>query len=247
MNNSLNQFLARFTGVNLSDRFGEGWDTRSTLGVWIRLSIWLVRGTVRRIFFKSSKGILLMGKGVTIRQAHHLTVGRSFIAQDHCEINCLAQRGIVLGDKVTVGSFAIIRPTNLYGGEPGLGLKMGDNSSIGPYSYIGCSGYIEIGNNVMISPRVSIYSENHNFEDIDVPMMDQGVTRSFVKVEDDCWIAANSIILAGVTIGRGAVVAAGSVVTKDVPPYSVVAGNPAKVIKSREIIATKALRHEEGS
>ncbi len=234
MNNSLNQFLARFTGVDLSDRFGDDWDTRSTLGVWVRLAIWLVRGTVRRFFFKSSKGILLIGKGVTIRQAHHLVVGKSFIAQDNCEINCLSKNGIVLGDKVTVGSYAIIRPTNLYGGEPGLGLKMGDNSSIGPYSYIGCSGYIEIGNNVMISPRVSIYSENHNFAGIHIPMIDQGVTRSFVRIEDDCWIAANAIILAGVTVGRGAVVAAGSVVTKDVPPYSVVAGNPATVVKTRK-------------
>ena len=234
MNNVLSRFLVRFTGVDLSDRFGEGWDSRSTLGVWIRLSVWLVRGTVRRIFFKSSKGILLIGKRVTIRQPNHLSVGKSFIAQDHSEINCLSQKGIVFGDKVTVGSFAIIRPTNLYGGEPGVGLKMGNNSSIGPYSYIGCSGYIEVGDNVMISPRVSIYSENHNFDDIHLPMIEQGVTRSFVKIEDDCWIAANSIILAGVTVGKGAVVAAGSVVTKDVPPFSVVAGNPAKVVKARK-------------
>lgn len=234
MNKSLNRFLAHLTGIDLSDRFGEGWDNRSTFGVWIRLSLWLVRGTLQRFFFRSSKGVLLIGKRVTIRQAHYLTVGKSFIAQDNCEINCLSKRGIVLGDKVTVGSYAIIRPTNLYGGDPGEGLKMGDNSSIGPYSYIGCSGYIEIGNNVMISPRVSIYSENHNFDEVDLPMIDQGVTRSFVKIEDDCWIAANAIILAGVTVGRGSVVAAGSVVTKDVPPYSVVAGNPAKVVKVRK-------------
>ena len=64
-------------------------------------------------------------------------------------------------------------------------------------------------------------------------MIDQGVTRSFVKIENDCWIAANSIILAGVTVGRGSIVAAGSVVTKDVPPFSIVGGNPAKIIKSR--------------
>src|SRR5690554_3579182 len=114
MNSSINQFLARFTGIDLSDRFGGGWDTLSTLGVWLRLSVWLVRGTVRRIYFRSSKGILLIGKRVTIRQAHHLTVGKSFIAQDNCEINCLSKKGIVLGDKVTVGSYAIIRPTNLY-------------------------------------------------------------------------------------------------------------------------------------
>jgi acetyltransferase-like isoleucine patch superfamily enzyme len=85
----------------------------------------------------------------------------------------------------------------------------------------------------MISPRVSIYAENHNFQNPDVIMKDQGVTRQKVTIEDDCWIASNSIILAGVTVGKGSVIGAGSVVTKDVPAFSIVAGNPAKIIKSR--------------
>jgi acetyltransferase-like isoleucine patch superfamily enzyme len=198
------------------------------------MGIWATRGLLVRWRFKGTKGLFLVGKGVTIRQAHYIQTGKNFIAQDHCEINGLSQKGLTFGDKVTIGSYAIIRPTNLYGGEAGLGLKVGNNSSIGPYGYIGCSGYIEIGDNVMISPRVSIYSENHNFEDSERPMIEQGVTRSFVKIEDDCWIAANSILLAGVTVGKGSIVAAGAVVTKDVPPFSIVAGNPAQVIKSRK-------------
>lgn len=178
--------------------------------------------------------MLLVGKGTVIRQAKYLSVGKEFIAEDYCEINCLSRRGIVLGDRVSIGRYALIRPTNFYGGgEIGEGLKVGNNSNIGSYAYIGCSGYIEIGDNVMISPRVSIYSENHNFAGLDLPMKEQGVTREFVKIEDDCWIAANSVVLAGVTIGRGSVVSAGSVVTKDVPPYSIVGGVPAKIIRSR--------------
>jgi acetyltransferase-like isoleucine patch superfamily enzyme len=110
---------------------------------------------------------------------------------------------------------------------------MGDHSNIGPYSYIGCSGPIRIGNNVMISPRVSLYAENHVIAGIDIPMKEQGVTQKGIVIEDDCWIAANSIILDGVTVGRGSVVAAGAVVSKNVPPYSVVAGVPARIIKSR--------------
>jgi len=233
MSNILGSFLTRYTKVDLSDRFGEGWDTASTLGVMSRMSKWYARGLAHRWRFKKSSGLLLIGKNVILRQPSYLSVGSNFIAQDNCEINCLSKRGLIFGDKVTVGSYAIIRPTNLYGGEPGEGLKIGNNSSIGPYAYIGCSGYIEIGNNVMMSPRVSIYSENHNFDETGIPMIEQGVTRSFVKIEDDCWIASNSIILAGVTVGKGSIIAAGSVVTKDVPPYSVVAGNPARIIKSR--------------
>ena len=176
---------------------------------------------------------MLIGKGVSIRYAKYLEAGTDLIIEDYAEVNCLSSKKIILGNRVSIGKFAIIRPSNSYGGEIGEGLKIGSNSNIGPYSYIGCSGYIEIGDNVMISPRVSIYAENHVFNSTAIPMKQQGVNKQFVIIGDDCWIAANSIILAGVTIGKGSVVAAGSVVTKDVPPYSVVAGVPAEIIKSR--------------
>ncbi len=198
-----------------------------------RLALYFIRGCLHRIFFSKVSGLLLIGKGVSIRYANHLVAGKDLIIEDYAEINCLSKQKIILGDRVTIGKFAIIRPTNIYGGEIGEGLKIGNNSNIGPYCYIGCSGYIEIGNNVMISPRVSIYAENHIFESTDIPIKVQGVSKQFVKIENDCWIAANSIILAGVTIGSGSVVAAGSVVTTDVPPFSIVAGVPAKIIKTR--------------
>jgi acetyltransferase-like isoleucine patch superfamily enzyme len=193
----------------------------------------LLRGFIKRIGFGKSSGIMLIGKGVLIRHPSKLKVGRNFVAEDYCEIHAHSKRGINMGNKVTIGSFALIRPTNYYGGELGEGLTVGDNSNIGPYCYIGCSGYVSIGNNVMISPRVSIYAENHNTDRTDIPMKDQGVKRSEVTIADDCWIASHSVILSGVTIGCGSVVAAGSVVTKNVPPFSIVAGVPAKVIKQR--------------
>ncbi len=221
-------------GLKPSARFTDAWDTMSVFQTIVTLSLWYCRGVSRRLFFKKSHGIVLIGKGVTIRHSKYLSVGKNFVAESGCEISCLSGDGIVFGNNVTVGSFAIIRPTNNYGGPVGEGLKVGDNSNIGPFSYIGCSGLIEIGSNVMISPRVSIYAENHNFEDPDVPMKTQGVSRQRVKIEDDCWIASNSVILAGVTIGSGSVVAAGSVVTKDVAPFSIVAGNPARVIRTRK-------------
>ena len=215
------------------DRFPAEWQNADILTTLFRLSFFYFRGMFQRLFFKRSSGWVLVGKGASIRYARHLSVGRDFIVEDYAEVNCMTYRGIVAGDRVTIGKHAIIRPTNIYGSAIGEGLKIGNNSSIGPYSYIGCSGYIEIGDNVMMSPRVSIYAENHLFDHPDLTIKDQGVKREFVKIEDDCWIAANTVILAGVTIGRGSVIAAGSVVTKDIPPYSVVGGIPAKVIKSR--------------
>ena len=198
-----------------------------------RLLPFFLRGLWEKLFMGESSGWVLVGKQVSIRYAAYLQAGKELIIEDYAEINARSTQKIILGNRVTIGKYAIIRPGNLYGGEPGEGLVVGDHSNIGPYCYIGCSGHISIGNNVMISPRVSIYAENHVFDQIDTTIKSQGVKKEKVVIEDDCWIASNSILLAGVTIGKGSVVAAGSVVTQDVPPYSVVAGVPARVIKNR--------------
>jgi acetyltransferase-like isoleucine patch superfamily enzyme len=192
-----------------------------------------IRGRFRRIGFRRARGLTLMGRRVTLRNKRYISVGRNFIAEDYAEIQGLSRHGVVFGDKVTVGRFAMVRPSSYYGGAAGEGLTVGNDSNIGAYCYIGCSGHITIGSNVMMSPRVSLYAENHNFADVTATMKSQGVTREPIVIEDDCWIASHSIVLAGVTIGRGSIVAAGSVVTKSVPPYSIVAGSPARVIRSR--------------
>jgi acetyltransferase-like isoleucine patch superfamily enzyme len=192
-----------------------------------------IRGRFRRIGFRRARGLTMIGRRVTLRNKRYISVGRNFIAEDYAEIQGFSRQGVVFGDKVTVGRFAMIRPSAYYGGPAGEGLAVGNDSNIGPYCYIGCSGHITIGNHVMMSPRVSLYAENHNFADVNRTMKSQGVTREPIVIEDDCWIASHSIVLAGVTIGRGSIVAAGSVVTRSVPPYSIVAGSPARVIRSR--------------
>lgn len=217
----------------IKERFSGDWSKRDIVITLWTMSIFFIRGLVKRIFFKSSKGMVLIGRGVSIRYSHYLETGRDFIVEDYAEINCKSHHGIVAGDRVTIGKNAIIRPSNAYGGAVGEGLRIGNNSSIGPFSYIGCSGFIEIGNNVIMGPRVGIFAENHHFDNLKIPIREQGVERSFVKINDDCWIASNVVILAGVTIGEGCIIASGSVVTKDVPAFSVVAGVPAKVLKSR--------------
>ena len=218
----------------LNNRFQTGWSNQNKMITYYYLFFFFIRGLFVRLRIKSAKGLLLVGKKVRIFYPNNLEVGYNTIIEDGAEINCLSQQGIKLGNRVTIGKYAIIRPSNIYGGPIGEGLTMGDNSNIGPYNYIGCSGKITIGNNVMLAPRVSIYAENHVFDHPEILIRDQGVEKKEVIIEDDCWIAANSILLAGVTIGKGSVVAAGSVVTENVPPYSVVAGVPAKWIKSRK-------------
>jgi acetyltransferase-like isoleucine patch superfamily enzyme len=188
------------------------------------------RGLWWRLWMKHSGGRMFIGRQVTIRNPEYISVGRDFVTEDFCEIQGLSKEGIVFGDRVSIGRFAMIRPSGYYGREIGSGLSMGHHSSIGPYSYIGCSGYIQIGNNVLIGPRVSLLAENHNYNRADVPIKSQGVTREPIVIEDDCWLGAGSTLLAGVHIKHGAIIAAGAVVTKDVPAYAIVGGLPAKVI-----------------
>ena len=111
-------------------------------------------------------------------------------------------------------------------------LSIGDHSSLGINSVI--QGPVIIGNNVMMGPEVYIYTQNHNHQRTDIPMIEQGYEREKpVTIKDDVWIGSRVTILPGVTVGKGAIIGAAAVVTKDVPDYSIVAGNPACVIKSR--------------
>lgn len=199
---------------------------------WI-LGLRLIRGLTVRVRLGRVSGFVLCERKVRLYYPRSIRAGRSFSLEEGCEIVGLAKRGVVFGNRCTVGRFATIRPTNVLVNEAGEGLKLGDNSNIGPYSFIGCSGYIELGHNVMMGPRVSLLAENHNFEQTNIPMKDQGVTRGTIVIEDDCWLGANCSVLSNVRIGRGSIVATGAVVTKDVPPYSIVGGVPAKIIKSR--------------
>jgi acetyltransferase-like isoleucine patch superfamily enzyme len=93
---------------------------------------------------------------------------------------------------------------------------------------------IEIGEKVMIADQVSIRDTDHVFSDTAKAMMDQGIITSPVFIEDDVWIGHGAIILKGVRIGRGSIVAAGAVVSRDIEQYSIVAGTPAKPISERK-------------
>ena len=92
-------------------------------------------------------------------------------------------------------------------------------------------GPVTIGNSVIFAQNIVMSGLNHSYEDVTLSIDKQKVTTAPIIVEDECWIGANAVITAGITIGKHSVVAAGAVVTKDIPPYSVAVGNPARVIK----------------
>ena len=113
-------------------------------------------------------------------------------------------------------------------------LSIGDNSGIG----INCEVYgkVSLGNDVMMGPEVVIYTAGHKHDSIDVPMRLQGNEEPReVIIGNDVWIGRRVMIMPGVRIGDGCVIAAGAVVTKDIPPYTIAAGVPAKVVKNRAL------------
>ena len=111
-------------------------------------------------------------------------------------------------------------------------ISIGDNSGLGVNSDI--NGPVQIGKNVLMAPDVIIYTQNHSTNRIDLPIAEQGYDEiKPVIIDDDVWICRRVIILPGVHVHKGAVLAAGAVITKDVPEYAVVGGNPAKVLKIR--------------
>ena len=122
----------------------------------------------------------------------------------------------------------------MYKRQLGEGIEIGDNVGISQSCFIQVRGNVKIGSYVIMGPGVSIFSENHNADNTDEYIMNQGATRKGVTIEDGVWLGAKCTILDGVTIGRHAIVAAGSVVTKDVPAYGIVGGIPAKLIKNRK-------------
>ncbi|MCY7421251.1 MAG: acyltransferase [Chitinophagaceae bacterium] len=148
------------------------------------------------------------GKGVTICR--------------RTRVDVLPFQPFSIGDYSTIEDFATV--------NNGVGpVNIGHHSRIGIGNVI--IGPVTIGNNVILAQNVVISGLNHGYENVNLPIHMQPVNVHEIIIEDDCWVGANVVIIAGVTIGKHSVVAGGSVVTKNIPPFSVAAGNPARVIK----------------
>lgn len=148
--------------------------------------------------------------------------GKFSVIKRRTRMDVLPFHKFELGNYSTIEDFCTINNgvgDVMIGSETRIGLG---NVIIGP---------VTVGNAVIFAQNIVLSGLNHNYEDIHLPILKQNVTTAPIIVEDECWVGANVVITAGVTIGKHSVVAAGSVVTKNVPSYSVVVGNPARVIK----------------
>jgi acetyltransferase-like isoleucine patch superfamily enzyme len=169
-----------------------------------------------------------LGKRLALRH-RRVTLGREVKISPGAFI-CPRKGAIEIGERSMVNTGAMIQGN----------VRIGKNSSVQNYTVIvgygepeDPSGLVKIGNDVRIAAHCFMAAGNHNFSDPEKPISRQGLTCKPIVIEDDVWIAARVNIIAGVTIGHGSVIAAGSVVTKDIPPMSIAAGIPAVVKKSR--------------
>lgn len=208
----------------------------TTLDVIIEIKIrffQVLRGLLIRPFLKDKKGIIFLGKHVKFRAKYKISLGNSVIIGDYVEINALSKRGVKIGNNVSILKNTVIECTGVIR-SLGEGIEIGNNVGIAQNCFIQVRGKVRIDDNVILGPSVSIFSENHNYNNPELPVSIQGETRIGVTVEEGVWIGTRAVILDGVTVGKNSIIAAGSVVTHDVPPYSIVGGVPAKKIKDRK-------------
>ncbi len=142
---------------------------------------------------------------------------------------------INISDSVTFGKATISVSPSAY-------LDIGKGSSFNDFTFIMSGKSITIGENVLIGEMVSIRDTDHSFKDVDVAIAHQEFVSQAIDIRDNVWVGRGSVILKGVCIGEGAVVGANSVVTCDIPPYSVSAGAPARVIRTRTAPASSDYR-----
>jgi len=148
--------------------------------------------------------------------------GKSSIIRRTTRLDVIPFQDFELGPDSIIEDFATV--------NNGVGpVLIGANTLVGIGTVI--IGPVTLGNNVILAQHVVISGLNQRYSDPDRPIRDQPVETKIINIHDDCWIGANAVITAGITIGKHAVVAGGAVVTKDVSPYTMVAGNPAKVIR----------------
>jgi acetyltransferase-like isoleucine patch superfamily enzyme len=187
-------------------------------------------------------GMAAIENGVRLRYADHIRLGRGVYLDEGTYLHA-CPRGIDIGAGTIVMHGAVLHVYN-FRDIPHSGIKIGQNSLIGEYTVIRGQGGVTMGDRVYTSPFTQIIAVNHVFDDPERPFVEQGITAEGIVIEDDVWLGASAVIMDGVRVGKGAVVAAGAVVTKDVPPHTVVAGIPAHPIRN---IDTNGTRPPQGT
>lgn len=198
--------------------------------VYIQI-IGLLRAARVLLYLRNPKGATF-GKGVRFFNLPRISWGRFLKLGQHVFISALGREGVVLGNNVGIGDYSKL-VVSMSMNNMGAYIRIGNNVGIGEYAYLGGAGGLEIGDDCIIGQYLSCHPENHNHSNLELPIRLQGVTRQGIKIGRNCWIGSKVTILDGVTLGDGCIVAAGAVVNKSYPANSIIAGVPARLIKTR--------------
>jgi acetyltransferase-like isoleucine patch superfamily enzyme len=153
----------------------------------------------------------------------YIKKGKGAKIRPHIRLDVFPFNQFYLGIKSTIEDFCVINNASGH-------IYIGNRTRIGIGSTL--IGPVNIGDDVRLAQNVVVTGLNHQYQDVSVPISEQGIKTEQIYIGDETWIGANAVILPGVFIGKHCVIAAGSVVTRNIPSHSVVAGNPARIIKS---------------
>lgn len=182
-----------------------------------------------RLMGRCGRGVQF-GRNVALRHPGKMHIGSGTAIDDDCLLDARgsAASEFLIGERVLIARACVIQS------KVGS-IEIGDECSIGSQSTFSASGSIRLGSYVNIAGQCYIGGGRYHTDRTGVPMMKQGIySRGPVVIGDDVWIGAGARVLDGVTIGEGAIIGGGAVVAKDVPPYAIVTGVPAKVVGWRE-------------
>jgi len=203
----------------------------ATIG-WIPTMVGIgLRSILYRLILRM-EGVAAIESNVRLRFANYIKLGHKVYIDQGAYLHAMPS-GIEIGDDTIIMHGAVLHVYN-FRDLPKARIKIGRKCLIGEYSIIRGQGGVTIGDRVYTSPFTQIIAVNHIFDDPARPFVEQGITAEGIVIEDDVWLGSGAIITDGVRVGEGGVVAAGAVVTKDVPPHTVVGGVPAKIIKTIE-------------
>ncbi|MGL5082086.1 MAG: DapH/DapD/GlmU-related protein [Microcoleaceae cyanobacterium] len=188
--------------------------------------------------FKSLGRKALFGSRVMFRHPKKIALGDTVVITDGCVLDARGENntGIVVGNSVIFSQNAMIICKD---GDIRIGNNVNIGANTGIYAVAG--NQVDIADNVLIGHYTYIGGHSYHFDQIDIPIAAQGINpRGGTRIEEGAWIGARATLMDGITIGQGAIVAAGAVVTKDVPAYAIVAGVPARVVRYRTATEAEA-------